>query len=219
MLDCVGDAGYQTNGVTLGQDFNLGLNGERPMQWPLRHPIHNFHRDHNAPCLPPKFYINIVSVEFELQYSLGVFWALSRCLLLDDTGILLFFQKPTSDHREAVMLCLRMQFIQKTHCLKKNLRLVRKRNEPCSTDSAVPVKRKVQVISFTWHRHQNSKYSKKKKWIVRKFKGFILVLLKRSRSLNLGYVYSIPDSFCAGPKTIPEGLSSHIRTAISARLP
>ena len=28
----VGDAGYQTNGVTLGQDFNLGLNGERPMQ-------------------------------------------------------------------------------------------------------------------------------------------------------------------------------------------
>ena len=89
---------------------------------------------------------------------------------------------------------------------EKNLRLVRKRNEPCSTDSAVPVKRKVQVISFTWHRHQNSKYSKKKKGIVRKFKGFILVLLKRSRSLNLGYVYSIPDSFCAGPKTIPEGL-------------
>ena len=87
---------------------------------------------------------------------------------------------------------------------KKNLRLVRKRNEPCSTDSAVPVKRKVQVISFTWHRHHNSKYSKKR--IVRKFKGFISVLLKRSRSLNLGYVYSIPDSFCAGPKTIPEGL-------------
>ena len=87
---------------------------------------------------------------------------------------------------------------------KKNLRLVRKRNETCSTDSAVPVKRKVQVISFTWHRHHNSKYSKKR--IVRKFKGFILVLLKRSRSLNLGYVYSIPDSFCAGPKTIPEGL-------------
>ena len=45
---------------------------------------------------------------------------------------------------------------------KKNLRLVRKRNETCSTDSAVPVKRKVQVISFTWHRHHNSKYSKKK---------------------------------------------------------
>ena len=87
---------------------------------------------------------------------------------------------------------------------KKNVRLVRKRNETCSTDSAVPVKRKVQVISFTWHRHHNSKYSKKR--IVRKFKGFILVLLKRSRSLNLGYAYSIPDSFCAGPKTISEGL-------------
>ena len=69
---------------------------------------------------PPKFYINIVSVEFELQYTSGVFWALSRCLLLDDTEILLFFQKPTSDHREAVMLCLQMQFIQKTHCLKKS---------------------------------------------------------------------------------------------------